>query len=300
MDDLHALLDDAVADVEPADRLGEIRARTRRPARRPGRYAVGAAVLATAATVATVATVVVVTDGPASDPEVAAGPDPSVLVPVYFVGETPRGARLFREFDRVPGDDRGAAALALLQAEPSDPDYRTAWQPGSLLDVTLTNGTIVVRLGTGAPGGADGDLSVQQVVHTVQAALQSRAPVQLVLRDGDLVDRPVTARPALDVLSHVNISDPTEGRVVSGSFTARGVASSPEATVPWELRRGDEVVRDGFATAEGWLDRLYPWETTVDVSGLEPGEYTFVTRTADESGGEGPGPDVDTRTVVVE
>ena len=87
---------------------------------------------------------------------------------------------------------------------------------------------------------------------------------------------------------------------MSGSFTARGVASSPEANVPWELLDGDEVVASGFATAEGWLDRLHPWETEVDVSDLEPGTYTFAARTADESDGEGPGPDVDTRTVVVE
>ena len=37
------------------------------------------------------------------------------------------------------------------------------------------------------------------------------------------------------------------------------------------------------------------------MSTLEPGTYTFVAMTADASGGtEGPGPYVDTRTIVVE
>ena len=49
------------------------------------------------------------------------------------------------------------------------------------------------------------------------------------------------------------------------------------------------------------MDKLYPWETAVDVSGLAPGTYTFVALTDDPSGGaEGAGPTYDTRTIVVE
>ena len=44
------------------------------------------------------------------------------------------------------------------------------------------------------------------------------------------------------------------------------------------------------------MDRLYAWETTVDVSDLAPGHYTFEAMTSDPSGGEGPGPFTDTRT----
>ena len=48
---------------------------------------------------------------------------------------------------------------------------------------------------------------------------------------------------------------------------------------------GDKVV-DGFSTAEGWGDDLYPWEAQVD---LRPGarHYTFVALTDDPSDGEG-------------
>jgi hypothetical protein len=48
------------------------------------------------------------------------------------------------------------------------------------------------------------------------------------------------------------------------------------------------------------MDRLYPWETRIDVSDLAPGEYTFAAMTDDPSGGaEGAEPFVDTRTITV-
>ena len=43
------------------------------------------------------------------------------------------------------------------------------------------------------------------------------------------------------------------------------------------------------------MDKLYPWQTSVDVSGLAPGDYTFVAMTDDPSGGEGAARPVDTR-----
>ena len=101
------------------------------------------------------------------------------------------------------------------------------------------------------------------------------------------------------MLNQVQINDPVEGQEVSGSFWARGAADSFEANVPWEIRQGDEVVKSGFATAEGWMDKLYPWRADVDVSDLAPGDYTFVARTDDPSDGEGGGPHVDTRTITV-
>ena len=71
--------------------------------------------------------------------------------------------------------------------------------------------------------------------------------------------------------------------------------------MPWEIRGRPTATRcsKGFATAEGWMDKLYPWETEVDVSGLEPGDYTFVAMTDDPSGGEGGGPTEDTKTITI-
>ncbi len=100
----------------------------------------------------------------------------------------------------------------------------------------------------------------------------------------------------------MSISDPVEGRTVSGRFTARGVANSPEGNVLWRIEdTAGGVALDGFATATGANDRLYFWETEIDVSALAAGTYTFVASTDDPSGGtEGFGPTSDTRTIVVE
>lgn len=98
----------------------------------------------------------------------------------------------------------------------------------------------------------------------------------------------------------ITLSAPAEGATVSESFQASGKANSPEANVPWEVRDGSgETVLDGFATAEGWMDKLYPWKTTIDVSELEPGTYLFIARTDDTSDGEGkPAEEVGARITV--
>jgi hypothetical protein len=112
---------------------------------------------------------------------------------------------------------------------------------------------------------------------------------------------PVANAPQLDVLAAVSVTSPAEGDTVSGTFTASGVASSFEATVPWQIRQGDKVVKQDSTTALGWLDKLYPWKTDIDVSDLAPGTYTFVAMTDDPTGGtEGGGPTEDTRTITVE
>lgn len=289
------LLHDAVDAIEPADRIDAIRARTADApthAARPWFYAAGGVVLATAATVAAFA---VLGDSPAPDHDHGTMSSPATgdqLVAAYFIGDTPRGQRLFREYDHVAGDDPLTAALDRIQEPPTDPDYGTSWPHGSLESASVGDGTIEVEL-----GDVDADMSalgLQQLAYTLQAAVGERFPVHF--SDGT----EVTARPQSDVLSQVLVNDPTEGLPVHEHFTARGAANSFESNVPWELRndRG-EVVRHGFTTATGNGDRLYPWEAQVDVHGLPSGSYTFVAMTDDPSGGEGGGPDSDTRTIVV-
>ena len=63
-----------------------------------------------------------------------ASPSDTQLVPAYFVGDTPRGDRLFREFDEVPVGDPLQAALDRIERPPSDPDYRTPWTTTSFGD----------------------------------------------------------------------------------------------------------------------------------------------------------------------
>ena len=240
----------------------------------------------------------------------AAEPEDTVTVPLYFVGETPQGPKLFREFRAVPADNPLMEATALLLGgDTLDPDYRTLWPQLEVSDVQATDGVLLVQLpGDGFTERPDGmskqaaKLAVQQLVYTLQGVQQERIPVQFDRPDtsarlfGLSTASPYVNAPALDVAGLVNITSPEQGSTATGdTLAASGVASSFEATVPWEIRQGQTVVLEGFATAEGWMDKLYPWATDVDVSSLEPGDYTFVALTDDPSAGEGGGPHEDTK-----
>ncbi len=255
-----------------------------------------------------------------AEPELADPQDPQ-SVPTYVVGDTPRGPRLYREFVVADGSSpRLLASLRALESTPGDPDYESLWPPGSFVgaEVDETSRLISVDLADdsprGRPAGWDetrADLAVQQAVYTAQAAVgQGRIPVRFRV-DGTLLDRvfgvptsnPVTNAPVLDTLSLMSISSPFEGAEVKDAFTASGVSNGFEANVAWRLEDDSgDVVRRGSTTAEGWMGpRLFPWETEVDLSGLPAGGYTFVAVNEDPSGGtEGPGPDSDTRLVLVE
>jgi hypothetical protein len=276
-------------------------------------------------------------DSTASDPSPASGstkhpgnqddhgsdsPDPSesatasadqVTVPVYFVGDTPQGPKLYREFRKVAADNPSLGALALMTSgDALDDDYRTLYPGGSFAGVEVDDDSIDVSLPdqswTTAPDGMstrDARLAAQQLVYTLQGVAQSRLPVAIEL-DGAPADLfglggELSNEPEIDVRALVNVSAPEEGATVTGSFTASGVSSSFEATTPWEIRQGGTVVKKGFSTAEGWMDKLYPWETeAIDVSDLPPGDYTFVALTDDPSGGEGSGPTEDSKTITVQ
>ena len=258
------------------------------------------------------------TGSPSETPTETETADPAntVTVPVYFVGDTPSGPRLFREFRSVPADNPLMEATALMVAgDVLDPDYRTLWPQVEISDVQATDGVLLVQIPsdgfTDAPDGMSpkaARLALQQLVYTLQGVQQERVPVQIKRGGSDFrlfglsTETQFTNAEALEVLGLVNITSPEQGATVSGgTLEASGVASSFEANVLWEIRQGDKVVLDGFATAEGWMDKLYPWETSIDVSGLEPGDYTFVARTDDPSGGaEGSGPDEDTKDFTLE
>jgi hypothetical protein len=322
-DKLTHLLSDAVSDVEPDERLDEIRARVRehRPGRRRGWSAAGGVALATAAAVTAFA--VLGGDEPRTTaPDPAGTPGHSMTLPLtqeaFFVGDTGRGPRLFRDAVALPVTDHSlAAALEAVQSEPADPDYRTLWPGGSLAGATVRGDVIEVELADAAlrdrPAGMSEDeaaLAVEQVVHTLQLQDASERAVQF-RYDGNPIDQvygvptsePLAPGAATDVLSLMSIGYPREHSVVSGTFTASGENNGNEATMTWRIEDASgTVVREGFATAEGWMgERLFPWQTDpIDVSDLAPGTYTFVAANPDMSAGEGFPPDTDTRSIIVE
>ena len=262
------------------------------------------------------------TDEPSATPsaEPSSEPEPSgeeATAAVYYMADTRGGPRLFREFQVVKGTDAFDRGLALLQGSPRDPDYTSGWPAGSFTGAAMEGDVIRVTIGGPAlraiPQGMSEEeaaIAVEQVIYTMQAAAQQRAPVQFIL-DGNPVDQvygvptsePLANGPALEVLNLMSVTSPEQGATVSGSMDISGVANSFEANVQWEiLGSGGKVVDSGFVTAEGWMgEKLFPWSDTVDVSDLAPGEYTFVAQTDDPSGGaEGNGPAVDTKQFTVE
>ena len=271
------------------------------------------------------------TSSPASPSETASEastptPTEATAVPVYYLGATPYGPRLYREFRDVEGDPLDAALSAAVgraadgsQVQPQDPDYRSPWPALTAASGDFDGEIITVNLG-GDPESAlrtrppemtqrEAQLAIEQLIYTAQGVVQERAPVQLLLH-GEHTDQVLgvpTAEPLAEgdpirTLALVNVTTPQHGATVSDSFVAEGVASSFEATVPWQIRQGKKIVLEGFSTADGWMDKLYPWTTEpIDVSGLAPGEYTFVAMTSDPSGGaEGNGPYRDSKLITVE
>jgi hypothetical protein len=325
-DQLRTLLDDAVSGVEPGYALNRIQARTadgrshRRRVRR-----IGAAVLATVATVVAVAAL-----GPGlglggalgGDPEggtagtgnragVASQPDGSAS-PVFYVGSTGAGPRLFAEPGTAPSGASvlDAAVAAAVTGVARDPDYRSPWPAGTTMQrAQLSDGTLSVDLGgdvADRPSGMtqpEAALAVQQLVYTAQAAADRQLPVTFLLDGeptstllGEPADRPVAAAAPDNTLSPVSIGSLAEGARVTSPFTVSGKAAAFEANVQWELMDGDTVVKQGFATAEECCT-LSPYSFQVTAP---PGEYTLVVHDEDASDGEGAPPTRDTRTVVVE
>jgi hypothetical protein len=167
---LRALLEDAVSDVEPTPALHDIQTRTQKvtpmSSKRPWIYA---AIGAVAATAATVAAVTVLTDdpeptsAPAASPSASATNEPSdeptdepttepsdeptedaseppagetTAVPVYYVGDAPAGTRLFREFHPLEKETVSASQVRVALEEALtdsayDPDYRSDWPEGT-------------------------------------------------------------------------------------------------------------------------------------------------------------------------
>ena len=330
-DRIKDLLHEVADGVDPGDRLDAIRAETSR-GRRTGRgwWAAGGVGLLAASVVTAVA---LSTGGtPSSDPDPAqpaptspsetatdpVSPEPPAeeqtsTVPVYYVGDTPDGPRLYREFRRLPGDPLDAAVSAAVGNEtsgvgllPLDPDYRTPWPSLTQAGASLSpeGDAIEVDLG-GDPQGnlhdrgdlspAEAQLAVEQLIRTAQGVVGERLPVRFLLY-GDITDQvlgvpasePLTAGSDLAVLAHVSLTEPSEGEQVDNDepFTVTGQANSFEGNVVTRIQRweGTYVVDQKPAIAGTYEDRLFPFEVIFDLTDVPPGDYVVISQTDDPSG----------------
>jgi hypothetical protein len=347
-DQLRRLLSDAVSDIEPQDRLAQIRDSVRSdpkvvPMSRSRSWLPVVGVAAAVAVIGGVAFAAGALQGNNADDRTPVGTGPSsrhstapVTPPtsttpttptssdtapagtkayaVYYVGDNPVGKPvLFREFHSgATATSNADLAVADLSALPVDPDYRTPWHPGDITAATVSADVIDVALGTSSvhdrPAGmstAYANAAIQQVIYTVQAAFQKRLPVQFTL-NGNPIDQvlgvptsePLSQGKVLQVCSLMSISNPNEGAQVSGTLTVTGVNNGFEATVNVYLERNGKrfLMTPGMASG-AYQDKLFPWKVSLDLSKVQPGEYTLVATNDDPTGHDNPS--IDTRTIVV-
>lgn len=218
-----------------------------------------------------------------------------LTVPVYFLGSTTQGTRLFREFRRYQGvagwSKLRIAVNSALLGDTTDPDYRTGFPHGTSAKVAVTGNLVTVDLkgDTDLTAGdpAAGRIALQAIVYTVAGVLQQDLPVAFQI-DGSPaatvlgVDtgQPLGKAPAIEVQAPVWVIDPGNQSTVNSPFTVTGVAATFEANVQWELKDGARVVRHGFTTAKECCTSS-PYSFTVKAP---PGTYTLVVHDSDASG----------------
>jgi hypothetical protein len=321
--ELRRLLHDAVADVRPRGGTDDIRARADRPS--PTRWVpiVLAAAVATVLVIAGAAwlgqrepsgTPAAEPGSPTQTPDGVRSLEPgrTETLTVFYVGRTALGPRLFpevRTFTGVRGTDLEAAVQAAIGSPPRDPDY-LAWTPsdGLTAQARLVAGRLVVDVSEALrrPAGMTdkvASMMLQALVVTAQSAAATDLPVHFTV-DGSPVptllgidtSAPVPAASFDSTASPVIINSPTEAETVSSEFVVEGMAATFEANVVWELKQGDTVVRNGFATAAECCT-LSPYSFSVTAP---PGDYTLVVHDTDESDGEGVGTSQDTKQITVE
>lgn len=257
--------------------------------------------------------------GMSSDESSPASPE-RVTVPVYYVGDTNHGLRLFREFHSVQSNGQDPITPALNEAvatNPDDRDYRTDWPAGTTVDhINLDgvddDGVMTVHVENSKtdlhdrPAGMteqEASQAIEQLIYTSQGAAQTRAPVQFML-NGERTDtllgvptsEPLSEGDPTAVLALVWIIDPAEGAEVQSPFKVSGLANAFEANVQWELMQGDKVVESGFTMAKEAFT-MAPYSFKVDAP---PGDYTLAVHDEDASGGaEGAGVWKDTKNITV-
>ena len=222
----------------------------------------------------------------ASDSPSAPTPSGTAARAVYYLRDTDNGPRLYREFHRRPATTGVVrdAVTAMLTEPPADRDYTSLWARGTTVrGVRMEGSTAVVDLSKEAASGRGGaafeGATLQQLVWTATAADPSVKAVRLLVEGKPVTSlwghvdtsKAMSRGPAAEVLGPVWVLSPASGRVARGG-TFGGEATVFEATVSWQLRQGDRVVKEGFSTASEGAPGRGTWTGTADVP---PGDYVL-------------------------
>lgn len=210
----------------------------------------------------------------------------TAAVALYWVGDTAKGLRLFREFKRVEvGQDIVTTALSeLFASNPEDPDYTNLWSPAAQVNgVTISDEVATVDISPGQLNvGSEGEArAIDQIVWTVTAADPSITQVKILV-DGQEKEslaghvdlrEPFARGLSYEVLADIWILNPVQGQRVSGNVVIEGVATTFEANVSWRLFQNGKVIKSGATTAGEAAPARAPWSLSLDA--LAAGDYVI-------------------------
>lgn len=232
-------------------------------------------------------------------------------VPVYWLGKAvgvKKGPeyRLYRTFNRVTGKPAlEALRMMIIPKAANDPDYDSPWSGASVSSVRYTDDLILVdfkQLPDAKLEPAVADMAAQQLVYTVQGALQRNAPVQITQQGRSspslfgVIDTntPLSRAQTNDVQAMVWITSPENNQTVKQPVTVTGVAAAFEAHVDWRATniKTKQIVTNYTMTKEGQKFSPFSFSTK-----LAPGEWLLeVYLTSAEDGRI---TDTDSKTVYV-
>ena len=266
----------------------------------------GTAVVAAAA----VAVALASAPKPAREPQQPAGPPappaavsipPTVNVPVYYLGDTSSGVRLFREYHLVRVDSADAAARTqaalrtmLATHSPVDPDYRTPWQDAGVTSVQVNGDAVLVDLHGVPTSVADQDtarMAVQQLVWTATAT--SGVPALQLSFDGQRraslwgvagTDGRLVRGARADVQAPIWLIDPQQGTQVRRPVAVYIAATAAGGTVRLRVAGTDgHVIGDQAVTLNAAAPQQGEAHPTLDLS---PGTYVVTAYVSWPSGAD--------------
>jgi hypothetical protein len=212
-------------------------------------------------------------------------------VKLYFVGDTPKGFRLFPEVQtiRINGDLTKSvmSSLVLGELQPLDPDYHNLWGNGSALNsVTIVGGVATVDLALiKLTVGAESEMrAIDQLVWTVMEINPAITGVKFTVAGKTVesfaghVDTTGTFKrePSYEVLNPVSIISPGQDTVEKNPIVVDGEACTFEANVAWELLENGKSIAKGSTLAQTACPDRSAWK--LDLPNLASGSYTIIAR----------------------
>lgn len=210
-------------------------------------------------------------------------------VPVYWLGDTVGATagpsvRLYRTFTQIKGRPAFEAVQIMTAAKADDPDYQSPWVGAAVSSVTRSDDLITVDFKQLPKQRLEADaasVALQQLVYTVQGAMQLTAPVEVTAQGrpatqlfGVDVKQPLSRAQALDVQALIWVDSPRNGQVVRNPLKVTGQAAAFEAQVNWRVISDAtrQVVAEGPASTKE-SGRISAYNFTVKE--LPAGSYTL-------------------------